>query len=140
MIFGAYTIATPKGLAVTDRDVGSTHVHLLPRGPDTTMIVAALMLVASVICVVLYVRRLFTWDDPRVARADTRPAPWFQLASYAGGRITHLTPMRDGVHVEDEDGACACNPSSGPYRTVDDRSGVLYVHHILDGGLERSAR
>jgi hypothetical protein len=42
--------------------------------------------------------------------------------------VTHLTPVRDRPHAEDEFGECAGNPRSGPYPLDDGRTGVLDVH------------
>lgn len=57
--------------------------------------------------------------------------PSYQLATYHHGRVTHLTPVRDLVHAEDESGACRCRPHSGRYPMPDGPSGLFYVHRTL---------
>ncbi len=76
----------------------------------------------------------------RPARRDRRPTAWFQLATYRNGRITHLTPMRNGPRAEDEIGECAGNPVSGRYALDGGGSGLFYVHRLLGGDEYRGAR
>lgn len=64
---------------------------------------------------------------PRV-RLDSGSAVWFQMASYRHGTVSHLVPMLDGDHTEDEVGDCPCGPRPGAYPMGNGSTGILFLH------------
>ena len=61
-------------------------------------------------------------------RLDSASAVWFQVASYRHGTVSHLVPMLDGDHAEDEVGDCPCGPRPGAYPMGNGSTGILFLH------------